>query len=158
MLYTSLTQWHFFFCVRQRFSHWCGRSRLWVNITVLQETRDWISWRTLNCTPVLFPSQTESNISSGFILLYLPRFGLSNISNCQLYIKIKTKNENQSVSASATWTRDVKDNEFFPLPGMIWFHDGMLTGSSLIYEGQDINSITLLKLQPWHFSVESKKN
>jgi hypothetical protein len=26
--------------------------------------------------------------------------------------------------------------------GMIWFHDGMLTGSSLIYEGQNINSIT----------------
>ena len=26
--------------------------------------------------------------------------------------------------------------------GMIWFHDGMLTGSSLIYEGQDIHSIT----------------
>ena len=38
--------------------------------------------------------------------------------------------------------RDVKDKGFFPLPGMIWFHDGMLTGSSLIYEGQDINSIT----------------
>jgi hypothetical protein len=26
--------------------------------------------------------------------------------------------------------------------GMIWFHDGILTGSSLIYEGQDIDSIT----------------
>jgi hypothetical protein len=25
---------------------------------------------------------------------------------------------------------------------MIWFHDGMLTGRSLIYEGQDIDSIT----------------
>ena len=25
--------------------------------------------------------------------------------------------------------------------GMIWFHDGILTGSSLIYEGQDIDSI-----------------
>jgi len=26
--------------------------------------------------------------------------------------------------------------------GMIWFHDGILTGNSLIYEGQDIESIT----------------
>ena len=26
--------------------------------------------------------------------------------------------------------------------GMIWFHDGMLTGSSLIYESQNIDSIT----------------
>ena len=26
--------------------------------------------------------------------------------------------------------------------GMIWFHNGMLTGSSLICQGQDINSIT----------------
>jgi Helitron helicase-like domain at N-terminus/PIF1-like helicase len=26
--------------------------------------------------------------------------------------------------------------------GMIWFHDGLLTGTSLIYEGQDVDSIT----------------
>ena len=26
--------------------------------------------------------------------------------------------------------------------GMNWFHDGILTGSSLIYEGRDVDSIT----------------
>ena len=33
-------------------------------------------------------------------------------------------------------------SRFVTETGMIWFHDGMLTGSSLIYDGQDIDSIT----------------
>ena len=33
-------------------------------------------------------------------------------------------------------------SRFITATGMIWFHDGILTGSSLIYEGQDIDSIT----------------
>ena len=37
-------------------------------------------------------------------------------------------------------------NEHFTLhvitsTGMIWFHDGMLTGSSLVYESRDVASI-----------------
>ena len=33
-------------------------------------------------------------------------------------------------------------SHFITGTGMIWFHDGMLTGNSLIYEGQNIDSIT----------------
>ena len=33
-------------------------------------------------------------------------------------------------------------SQFFTATGMIWYHDGMLTGSSLIYESQNIESIT----------------
>ena len=34
-------------------------------------------------------------------------------------------------------------SRFITESGMIWFHDGMLTGSSLIYEGQNIDSIPI---------------
>ena len=33
-------------------------------------------------------------------------------------------------------------SRFITGTGMIWFHNGILTGSSLIYEGRDIDSIT----------------
>ena len=37
-----ISHWHktLFFFVHSRFSHWCGQSCLWVNITVLLETRE----------------------------------------------------------------------------------------------------------------------
>jgi hypothetical protein len=33
-------------------------------------------------------------------------------------------------------------SRFVTETGMIWFHDGMLTGSSLIYEGQNVDCTT----------------
>ena len=33
---------------------------------------------------------------------------------------------------------------------MIWYHDGIFTGRSPVYESQDLTSTSLLKILSWH--------